>query len=226
MDVEGGGVSAAVAPSRKSASETVQLAITLEAQMDGFMACCPPSVSEHALAAKVLSQTSSAAAWWELIVSVEKQALVSRGDPESSMARHLPSLYRWATRLASQSPGDEFLRLWLGFVRMQWQSSREDARDALKALRSHSTREGGALLFYEWAALEHGSGDSVKAAEVLGKGLRDGASPAVLLERAAEDLAAGRFVYRPLWLQGQRQAGEGFGIPSGNAISSAAPAAA
>ncbi len=54
----------------------------------------------------------------------------------------------------------------------------DDARDVLKMLKSQHIGDQQAALYYEWAALEAGSGNRTKALGVLAKGLKEDAQPA------------------------------------------------
>jgi hypothetical protein len=56
--------------------------------------------------------------------------------------------------------------------------SQDDARDTFKTLKNQHIGDASAHLYYEWAVLEHSTGNVSKALGIIAKGMRAEAQPA------------------------------------------------
>jgi lipopolysaccharide biosynthesis regulator YciM len=92
----------------------------------------------------------------------------------------LCDLYDWATRLVPQQGNKTkpaFVNIWLGHARQQWLRGKDDALDAIKALKTQQIGLSYAPLYIEWASIEAASDNVRKALSVVDKGIRENAQP-------------------------------------------------
>lgn len=216
MDPGAGGFKPGTAskPGRETPTATLRQA-SWDRQLDAYARPAGGSPSAHRtlrlrLAEAVKASPESPEAWWALLQQEEAWAAAAGGTAglERGAATRggisLLDLFAAATKNIPRQnnyTNDSFVKIWLGFARQQWARHPDDARDVLKMLKSQHIGDQQAALYYEWAALEAGSGNRTKALGVLAKGLKENAQPACLLEQMQSDLQAGRFVYRAPWAQ-------------------------
>lgn len=182
------------------------------------------------LVGRVEEEYTSAQTWWALLHHEEcffedglgkmKDVYLKRSSAHGVI---LCDLYDWATRLVPQKGNKTkpaFVNIWLGHARQQWLRGKDDALDAIKALKTQQIGLSYAPLYIEWASIEAASDNVRKALSVVGKGIRENAQPSrygecvcvslVLcslcmcvccshLESLADALKDGTFVYRPFW---------------------------
>lgn len=159
---------------------------------------------------KVIGDCTSAQTWWDLLYHEECyfQSLVGDCDCKEYVTRRsakqviLFDLYDWATRVVPQKGNKTkpaFVNIWLGHARQQWLRGRDDALDAIKALKTQQIGLTYAPMYVEWASIEAASDNVKKALSVVSKGLREQAQPRCHLEGLEQSIRKGTFVYRPFW---------------------------
>ena len=134
----------------------------------------------------VTEDYTSANSWWSLLYneecafedgSIDAQEYLKRSSTQSVI---LFDLYDWATRLVPQKGNKTkpaFVNIWLGHARQQWLRGRDDALDAIKALKTQQIGLSYAPMYIEWASIEAASDNVRKALSVIGKGIRENAQP-------------------------------------------------
>lgn len=158
------------------------------------------------LAARVLESPQIAETWWEFLLHEETT------NPEASLSKPgqrtppgiitLFDLYDWAARLVPQKGNKtkaSFVNIWLGHTRQQWLRGKDDALDAIKALKTQQIGLQYAPMYSEWAGLEAASGNASKAISIVAKGLKEGAMPRHVLEEMLIGLKNNTYMYAPFW---------------------------
>ncbi|KAI8113435.1 hypothetical protein M9435_003437 [Picochlorum sp. BPE23] len=161
------------------------------------------------LVGRVEEEYTSAQTWWALLHHEEcffedgmekmKDVYLKRSSAHGVI---LCDLYDWATRLVPQQGNKTkpaFVNIWLGHARQQWLRGKDDALDAIKALKTQQIGLSYAPLYIEWASIEAASDNVRKALSVVDKGIRENAQPSSHLESVGKALKDGTFVYRPFW---------------------------
>jgi hypothetical protein len=134
----------------------------------------------------VTEEYTSADSWWALLYNEECAFEDGALDAKEYLKRSstqsviLFDLYDWATRLVPQKGNKTkpaFVNIWLGHARQQWLRGRDDALDAIKALKTQQIGLSYAPMYIEWASIEAASDNVRKALSVIGKGIRENAQP-------------------------------------------------
>lgn len=136
---------------------------------------------------RVEEEYGSAQTWWALLHHEEsffqnateglKDVYLKRSSAHGVI---LCDLYDWATRLVPQKGNKTkpaFVNIWLGHARQQWLRGKDDALDAIKALKTQQIGLSYAPLYIEWASIEAASDNVRKALSVVSKGIRENAQP-------------------------------------------------
>lgn len=153
---------------------------------------------------KVRDDYTSAQTWWDLLYHEECyfQSDTEYIGRKSAKQVILFDLYDWATRLVPQKGNKSkpaFVNIWLGHARQQWLRGRDDALDAIKALKTQQIGLTYAPMYIEWASIEAASDNVRKALSVVGKGIREQAQPRCHLEELEKSIQEGTFMYKPFW---------------------------
>ncbi len=157
---------------------------------------------------KVIDDCTRAQTWWDLLYHEECHFQSIDTDCKEYVKRKsaaqviLFDIYDWATRLVPQKGNKSkpaFVNIWLGHARQQWLRGRDDALDAIKALKTQQIGLTYAPMYIEWASIEAASGNVRKALSVVSKGIREQAQPRVHLEGLEKNIQEGRFAYKPFW---------------------------